>query len=157
EARKLLEAWKFDPSQAAITSPTAASSSSHRNLQDLVADAERQIKSLRRLILPRLPLLRILARQQIERRYQPFCQTIADAEVARVRALELAHTHLQTRIAQCQAPHDKALRRAQRKYKRQRVENKRRRDLDLRHAWRTYRRKLAQLQQRRDQHRQTLD
>src|SRR5262249_1742403 len=71
--------------------------------------------------------------------------------------LELAQTHLQTRLAQCQAPHDKALRRAQRKYKRQRVENKRRRDLDLRHAWRTYRRKLAQLQQRGDHHRQTLD
>jgi hypothetical protein len=157
EARKLLESWKFEPGSLASASSASSSASSNRNLQDLVADAEGQIKSLKRLILPRLPLLRILARQQIERRYQPLCQTIADAEVARVRALELAQTHLQTRIAQCQAPHDKALRRAQRKYKRQRVENKRRRDLDLRHAWRTYRRKLAQLQQRRDQHRQTLD
>jgi hypothetical protein len=74
-----------------------------------------------------------------------------------VRALELAQTHLQTRIAQCKAPHDTALRRVHRKYKRQRVENKRRRDIDIRQAWRTYRKKLAQLQERRDHHRAKLD
>ncbi len=205
DARKLLESWRFEPSSSATVNSPASASSANRNLQDFVVDAERQSKSIRKLILPRLlhgmwfylmvlilvlaaaglcfvqlgsqnwqwvagisvgvlvlglatkPLLHGLARGQIERRYQPLCQTIADAEVSRIRALELAQTHLQTRIAQCQEPHDKALRRTQRKYKRQRVENKRRRDLDLRHAWRAYRRKLAQLQQRRDQHRQTLD
>src|SRR5216684_1964375 len=171
DARKLLESWRFEPSSSATVNSPASASSANRNLQDFVVDAERQSKSIRKLILPRLlhgmwfylmvlilvlaaaglcfvqlgsqnwqwvagisigvlvlglatkPLLHRLAHRQVERRYQPLCQTIADAEVSRVRALELAQSHLQTRIAQCQTPHDKALRRTQRKYKRQRVEN----------------------------------
>lgn len=206
-ARQLLDSWRIDRSSSATIAPSVSppTSAANRNLQDFVADAERQFKALRRLILPRLlqgmwyfaivlffvlgtaglwflqnrthnwewgagtcavvlviglavkPLFHRMARQQISRRYQPFCMTIADAEVSRVRALGLAQTHLQTRIAHCQAPHDKALHRAQRKYKRQRVENTRRRDLDLRQTWRTSRRRLAHLQQRRDHHRGKLD
>jgi hypothetical protein len=207
DARQLLESWRLDPASSSsnTSSPLPLSSVTNRNLQDLVADAERQFKSLRDLVLPRLlkgiwyyaivlvlailptglwillngfenlgwgigcsicvlvfglavkPLLHWLARKQIVARYQPLCQIVSEAEGSRVRALELAQTHLQSRIAQCKAPHDKALRRAHRKYKRQRLENKRRRDLDIRQAWRNYRRKLAQLQLRRDQHRAKLD
>jgi hypothetical protein len=213
EARRLLESWGLGDeansrsSQGAPSdpSPLTPHPSSARTLQDLVADAERQVIALKRLILPRLlkgmwfyvlalilvlataglwylqngpqnwgwgaglagavlifslaakPFLHWFARRQITRRYHPLRETFAEAEVSRVRALELAQAHLQTRIEQCKAPHDKALHRAQRKYKRQRVENKRRRDLDLRQDWRAYRRRLAQLQQRRDHHRQKID
>jgi energy-coupling factor transporter ATP-binding protein EcfA2 len=109
------------------------------------------------LSLASKPLWNRLAKKQIAHRYQPLCQTLAEAESSRIRALELAQGHFETRVAECKQPHDKALRRAVRKYKHRRVENKRRRDLDLRQAWRKYRRMQARLQQRRDQQRQSVE
>jgi hypothetical protein len=103
------------------------------------------------------PLLSWMANKQIARRYQPLCQTFVEAEAARIRALELAQAHFENRVAQCKEPHDKALHRASRKYKRQRVENKRRRDLDLRRAWRNCRQMQARIQKRCDQERRRLE
>jgi energy-coupling factor transporter ATP-binding protein EcfA2 len=97
------------------------------------------------------PLLSWAAKKQIARRYQPLCQTLEEAEIARIRALELAQAHFESRVEQCKQPHDKALRRVSRKYKRQRVESKRRRDLDLRQAWRNCRRMQIGVQRQCDQ------
>src|SRR5439155_363190 len=87
----------------------------------------------------------------------PLCQILEEAEEARIRALELARAHFENRVEQCKQPHDKALGRTSRKYKRQRVEGKRRRDLELRQAWRNCKRMQINVQKQCDQQRHLIE
>jgi hypothetical protein len=96
------------------------------------------------------PLLSWIARFQVNRRYRPLHQTFLDAETSRERALTLAETHCRALISQYKKPHDKALRGAYKKFRRQRAECKERRQVQLRQVLRQYRRDKARTQFRRD-------
>ncbi len=206
ETTELLHEWKHAPENPRASQAKSAEANKQRhlrNLQECLADAERQSYQLRGLILPRLlqgwryvwllvlvwllalgfwsfsadwenwnlglatpplvatvavlgiglacrPLLAWIARVQVKRRYRPLHQTFLDAEASRERALNLAETHCRALVAQYKKPHDKALRRAYKKFRRQRVEGKDRRNSQLRQVLREYRRSKMRLQRRRD-------
>ncbi len=94
-----------------------------------------------------------MARSQVHAVYQPFCQALLDADVARKRAQEQATDKHQRQVAQTRElrdKHDTEQRRIKEEHQQQLVKLKQRRNDDLRKADNMFRPKLAELLQQQE-------